>query len=98
MSSLYESVHSIRPQTRDPRSRLATININLLREFAESSGLNINPDIFIQRLISNSTRSNRDLGLLILFVNGIIQVEIPNVQEQPLVDKISDHVEEGDKE
>ena len=97
MSSLYESVHSIRPQTRDPRSRLATTNINLLRDFAESSGLNINPEIFIHRLISNSTWTNRDLGLLILRVNGIIQVEIPNVQEQP-IDEISDHVEEGDKE
>ena len=99
MASLYESVRSIRPQTSDPRSRLSTSNIKLLREsvaVAESTGLTgltVNPETLIHRLIANSTWTNRDIGLLILSVNGIIQVELPT----PL-DEISDHLEQGDKE
>ena len=52
----------------------------------------------MQRLASNSTWTNIDLRILLLAVHGIIQSDIPNVQEQPVVDEISDHVEEGDKE
>jgi hypothetical protein len=101
MANLYEPIQSIRPQTSDPRSRLSRTNIGLLHQsvtvaIGESTGLNdlsLNPETLVQRLIANSTWTNRDLGLLILSINGIIQVEIPN----PL-DEISDNLEQSETE
>ena len=101
MSSFYEPIQSIRPQKSDPRSCLSRTNIGLLHQsvsvaIGESTGLNdlsLNPETLVQRLIANSTWTNRDLGLLILSINGIIQVEIPN----PL-DEISDNLEQSETE
>ena len=67
----YDYIHSIRPTSN--RSRHGQTNIDRLR--AESTGFKVNAKTFKQRLVNNSTTTNKDLIILCLATNGIIDIQ-----------------------
>ena len=59
------------------KSRLATSNISILKSAVESANVSFDSDFVISKLKSKTTWNNRDLALLVLATNGIIQVKEP---------------------
>ena len=93
----YELIHSSRP-IRGIRSRHAVnvqTNVDRLRDAAViTGGLTVNLTTFIQRLATNSTCSNKDLMLLCLAVNGIIDIDIPDQKEDQNISQADEQVSE----
>ena len=94
-----DPLQSIRaqPSGHSHMSRLAVSNIHLLRtsisdalgDSTAQNNLSVNPATLINRLLNHGTWTNRDLGLLILSINGVNQIELPTVFPDPQ-DQISD--------
>ena len=75
----YDYIHSIRPTPN--RSRHGQSNIDKLR--AQNTGLKVNAKVFMQRLLNNATTTNKDIALLVLATNGIIDIQDETLQESP---------------
>ena len=83
------------------RSRLSISNIQTLQTTisaavssnTELTNLSANPDILVNRLLSHSQWTNRDIGLLLLSIHGVIPLELPTVSSDQ-----QDHVIDNSEE
>ena len=91
VASLVEPLlQSSRAHLSSHRSRLSISNIQTLHTTisaavssnTELTNLSANPDILVNRLLSHSTWTNRDIRLLLLSIHGVIPLEIPTVSDK----------------
>ena len=84
------------------KSRLALQNINHLKQSFESAvaanpeaNLTVNSEQLIGRLMKNTNWTNKDLGLLLLAVNGVIPLSVEPTEQQAPPPTIGEVIEEN---
>ena len=100
-SSVEPLLQSSRAHLSSHRSRLSISNIQTLQTTVsaavssntELTNLSANPDILVNRLLSHSQWTNRDIGLLLLSIHGVIPLELPTVSSDQ-----QDHVIDNSEE
>ena len=77
--------------------RLALQNINNLKRSFESNqeaNMTVNSEQFVGRLIEINNWTNKDLGLLLLIVNGVIPLSVETTEQQAPPPTIGEEIEE----
>ena len=69
------------------KSRLALQNISHLKSAieanSETSNLTLNCDLILNRLLKNTNWTNKDLGLLLLAMSGVIPISVDPAEQAP---------------